>query len=240
MAKNTKTNASPWTWVPSLYLAEGLPYAAVMTVSLIMYKRMGISNADIAFYTSWLHLPWIIKPFWSPFVDLLKTKRWWIVAMQLFLGAGFAGIAFTVPLPFFFRYTLAFFWLTAFISATHDIAADGFYMLGLNTGQQAMYVGIRSTFYRLATITGQGALVILAGFLEKASGNISFAWSVTFFVLAGLLLLFSLLSFSLSPPLSSVSLVLSPSPFSSSSSSDSCLLHVLLSLLFLPNWNSKE
>ena len=162
---------SPWAWIPSLYLAEGLPYVAVMTISVIMYKRMGISNTDIALYTSWLYLPWVIKPFWSPFVDLLKTKRWWIVTMQLLIGAGFAGIAFTIPLPFFFQATLAFFWLLAFSSATHDIAADGFYMLGLDTNQQAMYVGIRSTFYRVATIMGQGILIILAGFLESTSGS---------------------------------------------------------------------
>lgn len=161
---------SPWAWIPSLYLAEGLPYVAVMTISVIMYKRMGISNTDIALYTSWLYLPWVIKPFWSPFVDILKTKRWWIVTMQLLIGAGFAGIAFTIPLPFFFQATLAFFWLLAFSSATHDIAADGFYMLGLDTNQQAKYVGIRSTFYRIATIMGQGVLIILAGFLESTSG----------------------------------------------------------------------
>lgn len=162
---------SPWAWIPSLYLAEGLPYVAVMTISVIMYKRLGISNTNIALYTSWLYLPWVIKPFWSPFVDLLKTKRWWIVTMQLLIGAGLAGIAFTIPLPFFFQATLAFFWLLAFSSATHDIAADGFYMLGLDTNQQAMYVGIRSTFYQVATIMGQGVLIILAGFLESSSGS---------------------------------------------------------------------
>ena len=186
-----KKNISPWAWIPSLYLAEGLPYVAVMTISVTMYKRMGISNTDIALYTSWLYLPWVIKPFWSPFVDLLKTKRWWIVTMQLLIGAGLAGIAFTAPLPLFFQSTLAFFWLLAFSSATHDIAADGFYMLGLDSNQQAMYVGIRSTFYRIATILGQGVLIILAGFLERISGNIPFAWSITFFVLAGLFIAFS-------------------------------------------------
>jgi PAT family beta-lactamase induction signal transducer AmpG len=186
-----KKSTSPWTWIPSLYLAEGLPYVAVMTISVTMYKRLEISNADIALYTSWLYLPWVIKPFWSPFVDLLKTKRWWIVTMQLLIGAGFAGIAFTVPLPLFFQATLAFFWLLAFSSATHDIAADGFYMLGLDSNQQAMYVGIRSTFYRIATILGQGVLIILAGFLERISGNIPFAWSITFFALAGLFIAFS-------------------------------------------------
>lgn len=166
-----ESKRSPWAWIPSLYLAEGLPYVAVMTISVIMYKRMGISNTDIALYTSWLYLPWVIKPFWSPFVDILKTKRWWIVIMQLLIGAGFAGIAFTIPMPFFFQASLAFFWLLAFSSATHDIAADGFYMLGLDTNQQAMYVGVRSTFYRIATIMGQGVLIILAGFLETASGS---------------------------------------------------------------------
>ena len=183
---------SPWSWIPTLYLAEGLPYVAVMTISVIMYKRMELSNTDIALYTSWLYLPWVIKPFWSPFVDILKTKRWWIFTMQLLLGAGFAGIAFAIPLPFFFQGTLAFFWLLAFSSATHDIAADGFYMHGLDKNQQALFVGIRSTFYRIATITGQGFLVMLAGYLEHITGKIQFAWSVTFFVLAGLFVIFGL------------------------------------------------
>lgn len=162
---------SPWAWIPTLYFAEGLPYVAVMTISVIMYKRMGISNTDIALYTSWLYLPWVIKPFWSPFVDLLKTKRWWITTMQVLIGAGFAGIAFTIPLPFFFQATLAFFWLLAFSSATHDIAADGFYMLALDSNNQAKFVGIRSTFYRVATIMGQGILIILAGFIESGTGS---------------------------------------------------------------------
>lgn len=166
----TQKNRSPWAWIPTLYFAEGLPYVVVMTVSVIMYKRLGISNTDIALYTSWLYLPWVIKPFWSPIVDLIKTKRWWIVFMQLFIGAGLAGIAFTIPAPGFLQYTLAFFWLMAFSSATHDIAADGFYMLGLDEHKQAFFVGIRSTFYRLAMITGQGLLIILAGALESKTG----------------------------------------------------------------------
>jgi MFS transporter, PAT family, beta-lactamase induction signal transducer AmpG len=167
MATKTRT---PWAWIPTLYFAEGLPYVVVMTVSVIMYKRLGISNTDIALYTSWLYLPWVIKPFWSPLVDLIKTKRWWITIMQLFIGAGLAGIALTIPAPSFFQYTLAFFWLMAFSSATHDIAADGFYMLGLDEHKQAFFVGIRSTFYRLAMITGQGLLIILAGSLESWTG----------------------------------------------------------------------
>ncbi len=157
---------NPWKWIPTLYFAEGLPYVIVITVSVIMYKRLGISNADIALYTSWLYLPWVIKPLWSPVVDILRTKRFWITTMQLIIGAGMAGVAFTIPLPDFFQFTLAFFWLLAFSSATHDIAADGFYMLALPESKQSFFVGIRSTFYRVAMIAGQGLLVILAGFLE--------------------------------------------------------------------------
>lgn len=179
---------SPWYWVPSLYFAEGLPYVAVMILSLVMYKRMGISNTEVALYTSWLNLPWVIKPLWSPFIDLLRTKRWWIVTTQLLLGAGLAGIAFTIPTSHFFQTTLAVFWLVAFSSATHDIAADGFYMLGLTPHQQAFFVGIRSTFYRFATIAGQGLLIMLAGWLEEMTGRTSYAWSITFFTLAGCLL----------------------------------------------------
>ena len=179
---------SPWAWIPTLYFAQGLPYVAVMTISVIMYKRLGISNADLAFYTGWLSLPWVIKPLWSPFIDLIKTKRWWITTMQLLIGAGLAGIAFTVPTDYFFQLTLAVFWLLAFSSATHDIAADGFYMLGLSSHEQALFVGIRSTFYRIATIAGQGLLIMLAGRLETSTQNIPFAWSITFMVLAGVFL----------------------------------------------------
>ena len=179
-------SSSPWAWIPTLYFAQGLPYVAVMTISVIMYKRLGISNAELAFYTGWLNLPWVIKPLWSPFIDLMKTKRWWTTTMQLLIGAGLAGIAFTVPTEHFFQWTLAIFWLMAFSSATHDIAADGFYMLGLNSHQQALFVGIRSTFYRIATIAGQGLLIMLAGHLETSTGNIPYAWSLTFMVLAGI------------------------------------------------------
>lgn len=161
---------SPWAWIPTLYFAQGLPYVAVMTISVIMYKRLGISNTDIALYTSWLYLPWVIKPFWSPFVDLIKTKRWWVLTMQFIIGVGLAGIAFTIPTPFFFQLTLAVFWLVAFTSATHDIAADGFYMLALTEHDQSLYVGIRSTFYRISTVAGQGLLVVLAGIIEANSG----------------------------------------------------------------------
>jgi PAT family beta-lactamase induction signal transducer AmpG len=186
MSKIRPEKRNPWFWVPSLYYAEGIPYVVVMTVSVIMYKRLDISNTDIALYTSWLYLPWVIKPLWSPVVDIFKKKRNWIIVMQLIVGAGLAGVALTIPVSNFFQYSLAFLWLVAFSSATHDIAADGFYMLGLSQRDQAWFVGIRSTFYRLSMITGQGLLVILAGFLETSTGNISLAWSITFFILAGL------------------------------------------------------
>ena len=166
----SKKERTPWAWIPSLYFAEGIPYIIVMTLSVIMYKRLGISNTDIALYTSWLYLPWVIKPLWSPFVDIFKTKRFWIVLMQLIIGAGLAGVALTIPGPSFFKYTLAFFWLLAFSSATHDIAADGFYMLGLSQSKQAYFVGIRSTFYRIAMLTGQGLIVIIAGYFEASTG----------------------------------------------------------------------
>ena len=178
---------SPWSWIPSLYFVEGLPYVAVMTISLILYKQLGLSNADITFYTSWLYLPWVIKPLWSPFIDIVKTKRWWITAMQLLIGAAFGGIAFTIPSSFWLQGTLCFFWLMAFASATHDIAADGFYMLGLDQHDQAWFVGIRSTFYRLATIFGQGVLVMIAGNLQVVFRNsIAFSWSLMFYGVAGL------------------------------------------------------
>ena len=178
---------NPWTWVPTLYFAEGLPYVAVMTISLVLYKQLGLSNAEITFYTSWLYLPWVIKPLWSPFIDVVKTKRWWITGMQLLIGAAFGGVAFTIPTSFWLQGSLFFFWVMAFSSATHDIAADGFYMLGLDQHQQAWFVGIRSTFYRLATIFGQGVLVMIAGNLQVVFRNtIRYSWSLMFYGVAGL------------------------------------------------------
>ena len=186
-----KSNYSTWAWVPSLYYAEGLPYAFVMIVSVVMYKNMGFSNTDIALYTSWLYLPWVIKPLWSPIVDILHTKRFWIVTMQLLIGAGLAGVALSIPASNAFRYTLVFFWLMAFSSATHDIAVDGFYMLGLSSHDQAWFIGIRNTFYRFAILTGQGLLVILAGQLEDWTGETTTAWSMIFGILAVLFIGFS-------------------------------------------------
>ena len=181
---------NPWQWIPTLYLAEGIPYVMVMTVSVVLYKRLGISNTDIALYTSWLYLPWVIKPLWSPLVDMLRTKRFWIVLMQLAVGASLASVALTIPAPDFFRYTLAFFWILAFSSATHDIAADGFYMLALSEHHQAAFIGVRTTFYRIATIAAKGGLVILAGYLETHGFTVTSAWSVTFLAAAAVFLAF--------------------------------------------------
>lgn len=179
---------SPWLWVPSLYFGQAIPYVVVMMLSVIMYKANGISNTDIALYTSWLYLPWVIKPLWSPFVDMFRTKRFWIVSLQLLIGASLALVALTMRLPTFFQVSLAVLWLMAFSSATHDIAADGFYMLGLRQQHQAAFVGVRSTFYRLGMLAGQGALVYLAGQLTERTGDVRFAWSVVFFVLAAMFL----------------------------------------------------
>ena len=181
-------------WIPTLYFAEGIPYFIVNNISVIMFNNMGMSKGDMAMYTSLLYLPWVIKPLWSPFVDIVKTKRWWIVAMQIIMAAAFALVAFTLPHPSpeviasgatgvsLFAMTLVLFWITAFASATHDIAADGFYMLALNPGDQSLFVGIRSTFYRLSSIFGQGVLVVIAGLLERKTGNIPQAWSVTLII----------------------------------------------------------
>jgi PAT family beta-lactamase induction signal transducer AmpG len=192
MSNGRSRGPGPWAWIPSLYVAEGLPYVVVMTVSVILYKRFGISNTDIALYTSWLYLPWVIKPLWSPVVDLLGTRRRWIWVTQLLVGALLAAVALAIPLPNMFRWTLLFFWLLAFDSATHDIAADGFYMLATTEKEQAFFVGIRSMFYRVATIAGQGLLVMLAGTIESRTGDLRLAWSVAMGGLAALFLAFGL------------------------------------------------
>ncbi len=180
--------ARPWRWIPSLYFAQALPNVAVATLSVVMYKNLGLSNTEIALYTSWLYLPWVIKPLWSPLVDLVGRKRGWIVALQFAIGVAFALAALALPAPRFVQLTLAVFWLLAFASATHDIAADGLYMLALSEKQQAAFVGVRSTFFRLAMIAGQGALVVLAGWLHESNGNYVRAWQAVFALLAALFL----------------------------------------------------
>lgn len=184
-----RAQPSAWAWIPTLYFGQAIPIVAAMTLSVIMYKKLDISNTDIALYTSWLYLPWVIKPFWSPLVDMFRTKRFWIVSLQLLIGASLAMVALTIPAPHFFQMTLAVFWLMAFSSATHDIAADGFYMMALNQPQQAAFVGVRSAFYRVATITSQGALVWIAGWFEKTTGSVVQAWSIVFWVLCAMFVL---------------------------------------------------
>lgn len=180
---------SSWRWVPSLYFAEGLPYAIIISVSIVMYKNLGVSNADIALYTSWFYLPWVIKPLWSPFVDLCKTKRWWIIIMQTVMSIGFAAVAFLIPTSFFFQATIAVLWLMAFASATHDIAADGFYMLAQDEQQQSFFVGVRNIFYRVAMIVGQGFMVMMAGVLSRINGSMAVAWSLIFVAISLLFVL---------------------------------------------------
>ncbi|MGI8967175.1 MAG: MFS transporter [Limisphaerales bacterium] len=167
---SSENKRTPWLWITSIYFAEGIPYVVVMTMSVILYKRLGISNTDIALYTSWLYLPWVIKPLWSPLVDIFKTKRQWIIVMQFLIAIALAVVAMAVQTSAFFIFSLSIFCVMAFASSTHDIAADGFYMLGMSPHEQAWWVGIRSTFYRLAMIVGSGLLIMLAGSLESKNG----------------------------------------------------------------------
>jgi len=185
-APTARVATNPWVWIPTLYFGQGIPYVVVMTLSVIMYKNMGVNNTDIALYTSWLYLPWVIKPLWSPLIEIFGTKRMWIVALQFAVGASLACVALTIPGPDFFKMTLAVFWLMAFSSASHDIAADGYYMLALPQHSQAAFVGVRSTFYRLANIGGQGGLVYLAGVLQERTGSMQTAWATVFFVLTAM------------------------------------------------------
>lgn len=191
-----KETRNPWLWIPTLYFAEGIPYFIVNNISVMMLTRMGVPNGDMAMFTSLLYLPWMLKPFWSPFVDIMKTKRWWIIAMQILMSLAFVGLTLSIPFPnaeqiaagqtpiSMFYVTLLLFVVTAFASATHDISADGFYMIALSQKEQAAFVGIRSTFYRLASIFGQGVLVYIAGYLETNLGDIPRAWQLTMLITA--------------------------------------------------------
>jgi PAT family beta-lactamase induction signal transducer AmpG len=171
---------NPWAWIPSLYLAEGLPNAIVTTIAVVLYKALGISNAQIAFYTGLFYLPWVIKPLWSPVVDLLKTRRTWIWRTQLLLAFALGGLASVLPTAVFVPCSIAFFWLLALSSATHDIAADGFYMLALTEGQQSFFVGVRNTVYRLASLAVKGPFIYLVAALEAQQGNVRTAWMTAF------------------------------------------------------------
>ncbi len=170
---------SPWLWVPTLYFAEGLPYFIVNTISVVILKDLGMDNSRLALITSLIGLPWLVKPLWSPFVDIFKSKRWWIVAMQICMAAAVALLALTLPATSPFTWTLILFVITGFASASHDIAADGYYMIALSKGHQSAFVGIRNTFYRIAMVFGQGVLVVLAGLLQKRTGSVPRAWTLT-------------------------------------------------------------
>lgn len=188
-----------WAWVPVLYFTQGLPYVLVVTVSVIMYKKLGVSNEDIGLYTSILYLPWVLKPLWSPFVDLKSTKRKWFLSMQLLIAIALLGVGLTLPTNMFFVSSLACFWMAAFASATNDIASDGYYMLGLTEKKQSFFVGMRSTFYRLAMVTGEGLIVVLAGFLENKYGDNTKAWSITMSTAAFLMLIMTVANFFVTP-----------------------------------------
>jgi PAT family beta-lactamase induction signal transducer AmpG len=177
-----KTDNRPWYWIPVLNFASGLPYAIIISVSVIMYKNLGINNEDIGIYTSLLYLPWVIKPLWSPFIDLYSTKRKWFISMQLLISLAFLIVGLTIPLSNFFVISLAVFWVAAFASASNDVASDGFYMLALEKDQQSFFLGIRSTFYRLSMLTGNGLIVVIAGYLEQEYGDKQKAWSYTMVV----------------------------------------------------------
>jgi PAT family beta-lactamase induction signal transducer AmpG len=179
---STKTNTNPWYWIPVLNFASGLPYAIIISVSVIMYKNLGINNEDIGIYTSLLYLPWVVKPLWSPFIDLYSTKRKWFLAMQLMISIAFLIVGLTIPISNFFVLSLAVFWIAAFASASNDVASDGFYMLALTKDQQSFFLGIRSTFYRLSLLTGNGLIVIIAGYLEQQYGDKTKAWSYTMII----------------------------------------------------------
>lgn len=197
MRKSIPNN--PWYWVPPLYLTEGIPYVLIITVSVIMYKNLGVDNSDIGLYTSFLYLPWVLKPFWSPFVDLYGTKRKWFLAMQLVLSIAFLGVGLSLPTNQFFIISLAFFWLASFASATNDIASDGFYLLALKEDQQSFFIGLRSTFYRVAMVTGQGLFVIFAGYLEVKYGDNTKAWSLTMVMIAALMFVLTLVNLLVTP-----------------------------------------
>jgi PAT family beta-lactamase induction signal transducer AmpG len=189
----------PWYWIPFLNFASGFPYAIIISVSVIMYKNLGVANEDIGVYTSLLYLPWVIKPLWSPFIDLYATKRKWFLTMQLVIAIAFLIVGLTIPMNHFFMLSLALFWVAAFASASNDVASDGFYMLALEKEQQSFFLGIRSTFYRLSMLTANGLIVILGGFLENKFGDKSKAWSYTMIVVALIMAFLTIYNFFTTP-----------------------------------------
>jgi PAT family beta-lactamase induction signal transducer AmpG len=182
MAGAKNDSRSPWLWIPTVYFMEGMPNALIATVSVLFFHDLGVSNKATAFYTSLLYLPWVIKPLWSPAVDILKTRRQWIWATQMLLGIILAVVALMVPTPHFIQWTIVFFGLLAFSSATHDIAADGFYILANTEYQQSFFVGWRNIFFNAGKIAAQGGLIFLAGKLIGHTKNPALAWSMVFLI----------------------------------------------------------
>jgi PAT family beta-lactamase induction signal transducer AmpG len=164
-----------------------------------MYKNLGINNEDIGIYTSLLYLPWVIKPLWSPFIDLYSTKRKWFLTMQLLIAISFLVVGLTIPLNHFFVISLAIFWIAAFASASNDVASDGFYLIALEKDQQSFFLGIRSTFYRLSMLTGNGLIVIIGGYLEQQYGDKQKAWSYTMIIVGLLMTIITLYNYFTAP-----------------------------------------
>ena len=199
---------NPWLYIPTLYLAEGFPYIIINTVSTVLYADLGFSNEQIAFWTGWLYLPWVLKMFWSPLVDARATKRRWLLGAQTLLAGIFvllAGLTAWQAFEFasaggklsFFSLSLFGFLAGAFASATLDIATDGYYLLALSPVEQSKFVGIRTIFYRLAMILGSGAFVSLTAMLaSKESADTGlipwpYNWAVLFAFLACLFMGFA-------------------------------------------------
>jgi len=183
----TPDRTHPARWVPTLYFAEGVPFFAVALIAGILYKRLGLRNDVITFYTSLLLLPWSLKPLWSPLIEMFKTKKFFVVALELAGGLSLALVALCLPLPGYFGYTLALLAVVAFCSSTHDIAADGLYIASLSPKEQAAYTGWQGGFYNAARFFSQGGLIILAGYLELRVG-VPRAW-MAIFVAMGLILM---------------------------------------------------
>ena len=169
MRPNEKMNAhhrrSPITWIPTAYFAMGLPFVFLNMVTVLMFKGLGVEDKLITFWTSLILLPWTLKPLWSPFLELFKTKKFFVIATQLITGITFGLVAFSLQLPHFFSIAIGLLAVIAFSGATHDIACDGVYMSELSTSDQAKYIGWQGAFYNIAKIVATGGLVYLAGYL---------------------------------------------------------------------------
>ena len=167
-----KTSKSPITWVPSVYFAMGLPFVVLNMVSVLMFKGMGIRDGQITFWTSLIMMPWTLKFLWSPFLEMYKTKKFFVVLTQLVTGLGFLLVGLVLHLPWFFSLCIFLMAIIAFSGATHDIATDGVYMAELSKEEQASWIGWQGAFYNIAKIVASGGLVWVAGRLIKHFGGV--------------------------------------------------------------------